>query len=194
MPSKFHRLVQLTACLRGDARTFKVEKARREVDSSIACYMKDNPGCREEDALKHIEDFYDHSFKELNWEFLKPNEANNDSLCEPKKHAFNLTRGLQFFYTHGDGSGISSTNERTTPEEWGLLEQSTFIPLELKLPRHMDRSWTQVVFDSMELNWMFQEHYEDHFSKVSSDDDARKEHHYALNQQIDENSHPQSHS
>eukprot|EP01018_Ginkgo_biloba_P025693 Gb_11595 [translate_table: standard] len=114
MPSKFHRLVQLTARLRGDARTFKVEKARGEVASSIACYMKDNPGCTEEDALKHIEDLYDHSFKELNWEFLKPDEANNDSLCETKKHAFNLARGLQFFYTHGDGLSVSSTRHIST--------------------------------------------------------------------------------
>eukprot|EP01018_Ginkgo_biloba_P025692 Gb_11596 [translate_table: standard] len=73
-------------------------------------FMRGRQNFQEEDALKNIEDFYDHSFKELNWEFLKPDEANNDSLCETKKYAFNLARGLQFFYTHGDGFGISSTN------------------------------------------------------------------------------------
>eukprot|EP01018_Ginkgo_biloba_P025775 Gb_27156 [translate_table: standard] len=110
MPSKFHRLVQLTTRLRGDTRNFKVEKARGEVASSIACYMKDNPGCTEEDALKHIEVVLDHSFKELNCEFLKPDEANNFSMCDTKRHAFNIARGLQFFYTHGDGFSVSSTN------------------------------------------------------------------------------------
>eukprot|EP01018_Ginkgo_biloba_P025685 Gb_08213 [translate_table: standard] len=110
MPSRFHRLVGLTTRLRGDAKTFRTEKARGEVASSVACYMKDNPECTEEDALKYIDAVVDDSFKGLNWEVLKPENITNDSMCNIKKHAFNIARGLQFFYTQGDGFSDTATD------------------------------------------------------------------------------------
>eukprot|EP01018_Ginkgo_biloba_P025771 Gb_19685 [translate_table: standard] len=110
MPSRFHRLVGLTALLRGDCQGFRIEKARGEVASSVSCYMKDNPGCKEEDALKYIDAVVDDLFKGLNWELFKPDNINNDSMWNIKKHAFNIARGTQFFYTHRDGFKDSATD------------------------------------------------------------------------------------
>eukprot|EP01018_Ginkgo_biloba_P025683 Gb_08211 [translate_table: standard] len=110
MPSRFHRLVGLTARLRGDCKGFRIEKARGEVASSVSCYMKDNPGCTEEDALKYIDAVLDDLFKGLNWELFKPDNINNDSMWNIKKHAFNIARGTQFFYTHCDGFKDSATD------------------------------------------------------------------------------------
>eukprot|EP01018_Ginkgo_biloba_P023860 Gb_15782 [translate_table: standard] len=93
-PATFHRLVGLTAQLRGDSKAFRTERARGEVASSVSCYMKDNPGCKEEDALKYIDAVLDDLFKGLNWELFKPDNINNDSMWNIKKHAFNIARGM----------------------------------------------------------------------------------------------------
>eukprot|EP01018_Ginkgo_biloba_P026063 Gb_09324 [translate_table: standard] len=109
-PSRFHRLAGLTVRLRGDAMTFRTEKVRGEVASSVSCYMKENPGCTEEDALNYIDAVIVDSFKGLNWEFLKPDNINTASMWNIKKHAFNIAKGPQFFYTHGDGYSVTATD------------------------------------------------------------------------------------
>jgi hypothetical protein len=50
----------------------QADRARGEEASCISCYMKDNPGSTEEDALNHINAMINDIIRELNWEFLKP--------------------------------------------------------------------------------------------------------------------------
>eukprot|EP01018_Ginkgo_biloba_P014922 Gb_20080 [translate_table: standard] len=102
-PSKFMELVGLITRLIGDTKSFKAEKARGELASSIECYMKDNPGSTEEAALDHIYGLINNCLKEFKWEFLKPN---NVPLCV-KKLLFNSGRLALFIYKYGDGLSIS---------------------------------------------------------------------------------------
>eukprot|EP01018_Ginkgo_biloba_P010669 Gb_38829 [translate_table: standard] len=101
--SKFMELLGLITRLSDDTKTFKAEKARGELASSIECYMKDNPGSTEEVALDHIYSIINTCLKEFNWEFLKPD---NVPLCI-KKLLFNSGRMVIVMYKHGDGISIS---------------------------------------------------------------------------------------
>ncbi|GLJ09990.1 hypothetical protein SUGI_0119710 [Cryptomeria japonica] len=74
-PSKFNDLLCLTLRLRGDTKTFKAEVDHGELASSIACYLKDNPRSIEEDALEYLNSLIDEKIKELNWEYLKPDNV-----------------------------------------------------------------------------------------------------------------------
>eukprot|EP01018_Ginkgo_biloba_P010787 Gb_15698 [translate_table: standard] len=102
-PSKFMELLGLITRLIGDTKSFKAEKARGELASSIECYMKENPGSIEEAALDHIYGLINTCLKEFNWEFLKPD---NVPLCV-KKLLFHSGRIAIFAYKNGDGLSIS---------------------------------------------------------------------------------------
>ncbi|GLJ35262.1 hypothetical protein SUGI_0709600 [Cryptomeria japonica] len=103
-PSRFDELLCLTLRLRGDTRTFKAEADRGEVVSCITCYMKDHPGSNEEDALNYLNSLIDERLKELNWEYLKPDNVPLVS----KDNAYNLSKGLQLLYKERDGFSVSS--------------------------------------------------------------------------------------
>ncbi|XP_059072438.1 alpha pinene synthase, chloroplastic-like [Cryptomeria japonica] len=103
-PSRFMDLLCMSLRLRGDIKSFKGEIARGETNSSVACYMRDNPGSIEEDALDYIKNLLDERLKELNWEYLK-----NDGVptCS-KDYAYDITRGYLHFYKERDGFSISN--------------------------------------------------------------------------------------
>lgn len=71
-PSRFNDLASAFLRLRGDTRCYKADRARGEEASCISCYMKDNAGSTEEDALNHIKTMINEVIKELNWEYLRP--------------------------------------------------------------------------------------------------------------------------
>lgn len=102
-PSKIQHLVELTTRLTDDARDFQAEE-RKELASSVECYLKDNPESTEEDALNRIIGIVYLSLKELNREFIK---QDNVPLC-CKKFTFNFARAMQLFFKDRDGFSISS--------------------------------------------------------------------------------------
>nr|UNY86182.1 (-)-limonene synthase [Pinus armandii] len=99
-PSTFNDLASTFLRLRGDTRCYKADRDRGEEASCISCYMKDNPGTTEEDALNHINSMVNEVIKELNWEFLRP-----DSYIPmpARQHAFDITRALHHIYKYRDG-------------------------------------------------------------------------------------------
>ncbi|GLJ05579.1 hypothetical protein SUGI_0020660 [Cryptomeria japonica] len=103
-PSRFNDLLSLSLRLRGDMKSFKGEVDRGETNSSIACYIRDNPGSTEEDALNYVKNLLDERLKELNWEYLK-----NDGVptCS-KDYAYDITRGFLHFYKERDGFSFSN--------------------------------------------------------------------------------------
>ncbi|GLJ05578.1 hypothetical protein SUGI_0020640 [Cryptomeria japonica] len=103
-PSRFNDLLCLSLRLRGDIKSFKGEIDRGETNSSIACYMRDNPGSSEEDALNYIKNLLDERLKELNWEYLKNDGVPSSS----KDYAYDITRGYLHFYKERDGFSISN--------------------------------------------------------------------------------------
>ncbi|XP_059072449.1 alpha pinene synthase, chloroplastic-like isoform X2 [Cryptomeria japonica] len=102
-PSKFNDLLCLTLRLRGDTKTFKAEVDRGELASGIACYLKDNPRSTEEDALEYLNSLIDEKLKELNWEYLKPDNVPIIS----KYHKYALSKGIQLLYKERDGISVS---------------------------------------------------------------------------------------
>nr|WAK98082.1 3-carene synthase [Thuja plicata] len=108
-PSRFNEILCLTLRLRGDTKTFKAEADRGEEVSCITCYIKDHPGSTERDALEYLNNLIDERLKELNWEYLKPDNVPIIS----KDHAYGLSKGLQLLYKERDGfsvSGIETKN------------------------------------------------------------------------------------
>lgn len=104
-PSKFNDYAASILRLRGDTRCYKADSARGEEASCISCYMKENPGSTQEDALNHINGMIEDMIKKLNWEFLRPD---NNAPISSKKHAFNISRGLHHFYNYRDGYSVAS--------------------------------------------------------------------------------------
>ncbi|XP_059069304.1 alpha pinene synthase, chloroplastic-like [Cryptomeria japonica] len=102
-PSKFNDLLCLTLRLRGDTKTFKAEADRGELASGIACYFKDNPRSTEENALEYLNSLIDEKLKELNWEYLKPDNVPIIS----KYHKYALSKGIQLLYKERDGISVS---------------------------------------------------------------------------------------
>lgn len=103
-PSKLNDLACAVLRLRGDTRCYKADRARGEEASSISCYMKDNPGLTEEDALNHIDAMLDGVIKELNWELLKPDSVP----ISAKKHAYDISRAFHYGYKYRDGYSVAN--------------------------------------------------------------------------------------
>ncbi|GLJ09968.1 hypothetical protein SUGI_0119290 [Cryptomeria japonica] len=74
-PSKFDELLCLTLRVKGDTRTFEVEADRGETVSCITCYMRDHPGSTKKEAINYLMALCDELLKELNWEYLKPDNV-----------------------------------------------------------------------------------------------------------------------
>lgn len=104
-PSKFNDYASSILRLRGDTRCYQADRARGEEASSISCYMHDNPGSTEEEALNHINGMIEDIIKELNWELLRPDI---NVPISSKKHAFEISRGFHHFYKHRDGYTVSN--------------------------------------------------------------------------------------
>eukprot|EP00253_Pinus_taeda_P014420 PITA_14420 len=106
-PSRFNSLASAILRLKSDTRGYKAENARGEAASCISCYMKENPGLTEEEAVNHIHGLVNELIKELNWELLK-----TDSIVpiSSKKHAFEITRAIHHGYKYRDGYSVT-TNE-----------------------------------------------------------------------------------
>nr|AAS18603.1 taxadiene synthase [Taxus x media] len=104
-PSNMFELVSLSWRLTNDTKTYQAEKARGQQASGIACYMKDNPGATEEDAIKHICRVVDRALKEASFEYFKPS---NDIPMGCKSFIFNLRLCVQIFYKFIDGYGIAN--------------------------------------------------------------------------------------
>jgi hypothetical protein len=83
----------------------QADSARGEEASSISCYMKDNPGLTEEDALNYINAMVDNLIKELNWELLRP-DSNVPISC--KKPSFDICRVFHYGYKYRDGYSVAS--------------------------------------------------------------------------------------
>lgn len=88
----------------------QVDRARGEEASCISCYMKDNPGTTEEDALNHINAMISDVIKGLNWELLKPNSSVPISA---KKHAFDISRAFHYGYKYRDGYSVASIETKS---------------------------------------------------------------------------------
>nr|O24474.1 RecName: Full=Myrcene synthase, chloroplastic; AltName: Full=Aggmyr; Flags: Precursor [Abies grandis]AAB71084.1 myrcene synthase [Abies grandis] len=121
-PSRFNDLASSFLRLRGDTRCYKADRDRGEEASCISCYMKDNPGSTEEDALNHINAMVNDIIKELNWELLRSND-NIPMLA--KKHAFDITRALHHLYIYRDGFSVANKETKKLVMET-LLESMLF--------------------------------------------------------------------
>ena len=98
----------------------KAERSRGEEASSISCYMKDNPGATEEDALNHINAMIGEKIKELNWELLKPD---SNVPISSKKHAFDILRAFYHLYKYRDGFSIANNETKN------LVMRTVFEPV-----------------------------------------------------------------
>jgi len=106
-------LNSLISRLADDTKTYKAEKARGELASSIECYMKDHPECTEEEALNHIYGILEPAVKELSMEFLKP----DDVPFPCKKMLFEETRVTMVIFKDGDGFGVSKLEVKDNIKE-----------------------------------------------------------------------------
>nr|ADH29869.1 e-beta farnesene synthase [Pinus sylvestris] len=96
--------------LADDIHTYKAEKARGELASSIECYMKEHPGSTEEVAVNYMYSLLEPAVKELTWEFLKPDDTSDvDIPFQCKKMLMEETRVTMVIFKEGDGFGISKT-------------------------------------------------------------------------------------
>nr|Q20HU7.1 RecName: Full=(-)-limonene synthase, chloroplastic; Short=PsTPS-Lim; Flags: Precursor [Picea sitchensis]ABA86248.1 (-)-limonene synthase [Picea sitchensis] len=109
-PSRFNDLASSFLRLRGDTRCYKADRARGEEASCISCYMKDNPGSTEEDALNHINSMINEIIKELNWELLRPD---SNIPMPARKHAFDITRALHHLYKYRDGFSVATKETKS---------------------------------------------------------------------------------
>jgi hypothetical protein len=85
------------------------EWARGEEASCISCYMKENPGLTKNDVVNHIHAMVNDLIKELNWEFLKPD---NNAPISSKKHAFDISRAFHLLYKYRDGCSVSNNETK----------------------------------------------------------------------------------
>ena len=85
--------------------TLQADMARGEEASSISCYMHDNPGSTEEDALNHINGMIEDIIKELNWELLRPD---SNAPISSKKYSFDISRAFHHLYKFQDGYTVVS--------------------------------------------------------------------------------------
>nr|ADU85930.1 (+)-sabinene synthase [Picea sitchensis] len=108
-PSKFNELACSILRLRGDTRCYQADRDRGEKASCISCYMKDNPGSTEEDALNHINGMIEDTIKQLNWELLRPD---NNVPISSKKHSFDISRAFHHLYRYRDGYTVSSNETK----------------------------------------------------------------------------------
>nr|ADX42737.1 (E)-beta-farnesene synthase 1 [Pseudotsuga menziesii] len=95
--------------LADDIHTYKAEKARGELASSIECYMKEHPGSTEEVAVNYMYSLLEPAVKELTWEFLKPEDSTVHIPFQCKKMLMEETRVTMVIFKEGDGFGISKT-------------------------------------------------------------------------------------
>uniref|UniRef100_A0A0G7ZNV0 Putative terpene synthase, PgTPS10 n=1 Tax=Picea glauca TaxID=3330 RepID=A0A0G7ZNV0_PICGL len=96
--------------LADDIHTYKAEKARGELASSVECYMKEYPGSTEEVAVSYINGLLEPAVKELTWEFLKPDDTCDAHIpFQCKKMLMEETRVTMVIFKEGDGFGISKT-------------------------------------------------------------------------------------
>lgn len=96
--------------LADDIHTYKAEKARGELASSIECYMKEHPGSTEEVAVNYLYGLLEPAVKELTWEFLKPDDTCDAHIpFQCKKMLMEETRVTMVIFKEGDGFGISKT-------------------------------------------------------------------------------------
>nr|R9QMW5.1 RecName: Full=(-)-beta-pinene synthase 2, chloroplastic; AltName: Full=(-)-alpha-pinene synthase (-)betapin2, chloroplastic; AltName: Full=Terpene synthase (-)betapin2; Short=PbTPS-(-)betapin2; Flags: Precursor [Pinus banksiana]AFU73844.1 (-)-beta-pinene synthase [Pinus banksiana] len=109
-PSNLNDLACAILRLRGDTRCYQEDRARGEETSCISCYMKDNPGATEEDALNHLNVMISGVIKELNWELLKPDSSVPIS---SKKINFDITRAFHYGYKYRDGYSVSSVETKS---------------------------------------------------------------------------------
>nr|QHZ00922.1 terpene synthase 15 [Taiwania cryptomerioides]WBO26430.1 linalool synthase [Taiwania cryptomerioides] len=107
-PSRFNEISALTFRLSNDIKSFKAEAARGEKASCVECYMRDNLGSTEEEALDYLNSLNEKLFKELSLEYLK---LDNIPTCS-KDHVVSLSRGFHFFYIERDGFTISTKDTR----------------------------------------------------------------------------------
>eukprot|EP00253_Pinus_taeda_P006279 PITA_06279 len=96
--------------LADDIQTYKAEKARGELASSIECYMKEHPGSTEEVAVNYMYSLLEPAVKELTWEFLKPEDTSDVDIPFPcKKMVMEETRVTMVIFKEEDGYSISKT-------------------------------------------------------------------------------------
>ncbi|GLJ57833.1 hypothetical protein SUGI_1381000 [Cryptomeria japonica] len=103
--SNIFQLAALTWRLKNDTTTSEAEKARGQIDSCIACYMKQNPFFTEENALQRFVEILDHTLKEMNYEYF--NLIGEPPKCG-KMFVFNLRQCVMLLYKYKDGYGDSS--------------------------------------------------------------------------------------
>lgn len=130
-PGSKNAFIELTSYfirLIDDIMTYKSEKGRGELASSIECYMREHlPECTEEEALNHIECLMDAALKELTREFLKPdNSCNRVLVFSCKKMIFEVVKGVLAMYKYGDT--FSSPNVQETMD---YVKESFIHPLPL---------------------------------------------------------------
>nr|AEK75338.1 labda-7,13E-dien-15-ol producing bifunctional diterpene synthase [Selaginella moellendorffii] len=98
---KNSRCLQLTcliARLCNDIGTYQFEREKGEVASSITCYMRENRGITESQAIEHLQGIIDESWKELTEEFLTPSQIPRSI----KRLMFETARIFQFIYPKKD--------------------------------------------------------------------------------------------
>nr|Q9M7D0.1 RecName: Full=Terpinolene synthase, chloroplastic; AltName: Full=Aggteo; Flags: Precursor [Abies grandis]AAF61454.1 terpinolene synthase [Abies grandis] len=104
-PLRFNDLICSILRLKNDTRCYKADRARGEEASCISCYMKENPGSTEEDAINHINAMVNNLIKEVNWELLRQ-DGTAHIAC--KKHAFDILKGSLHGYKYRDGFSVAN--------------------------------------------------------------------------------------
>ncbi|KAG9444302.1 hypothetical protein H6P81_015642 [Aristolochia fimbriata] len=81
------------------------EQERGHVASAVQSYMKEHPGCSEEEACKKLREIVEVHWKDINEECLEPAPVPVPLL----QRILNLSRVMEMLYQHGDGYTFSNT-------------------------------------------------------------------------------------
>ncbi|KAH9321008.1 hypothetical protein KI387_015647, partial [Taxus chinensis] len=111
--SKALHLVCLTTRLINDTKTFKDERECGELASAIECYMKDNVGVSEEEALGHVYNVIEEGLVELNKELFMANQVPDVF----RKLLLNSARLSQLFYMQVDAFNSSNLDKKEMVEK-----------------------------------------------------------------------------
>ncbi|KAH9321010.1 hypothetical protein KI387_015649 [Taxus chinensis] len=111
--SKALDLVCLTTRLINDTKTFKDEREFGELASAIECYMKDNVGASEEEALGHVYNVIEGGLVELNKELFMANQVPDKF----RKLLLNSARTSQLFYMQVDAVNNSNLDKKDMVEK-----------------------------------------------------------------------------
>lgn len=119
--SRFMHLVCIVGRLSNDLASFSRELEEGKLAMGIGCYMRDHPGCTQEEATEAVAKLIESACQELEWELYRSRAAVPE-LCS--RAALNSARNACLLYKRMDG------HTNSDEEFMKLFQDFMFNPLE----------------------------------------------------------------